>query len=94
MDMFLVPSLNVPNVPKNSAQLRANLRLSKQRRLGYGPLVGCKEQDIRAGGVHLVGLSRVNRLLPKNADFAAESLRFLCSVKSVVPFPAVLWTKL
>lgn len=45
------------------AQLLELLGFREQRWLGNRPLVGGKQQDIRAAGVHLVGLARVNRFL-------------------------------
>mmetsp|Transcript_46858 Transcript_46858/g.74594 ORF Transcript_46858/g.74594 Transcript_46858/m.74594 type:complete len:250 (+) Transcript_46858:1874-2623(+) len=68
-------SLNIVGIVVTPAQLHIDpvlgggrsietiLGLGEQRWLGHGPLVGSEEQHIRAAGVHLVTLARVNRFL-------------------------------
>ena len=55
--------LHVDPVLRSRRAIEAILGLRQQRRLGDGPLVGGEEEHVRAGAVHLVGLTRVNRLL-------------------------------
>ena len=45
-----------------------------QAGLGHLPTVGREEQDVGAGGVHLVGLARVDGLLLHSFDFQSVQL--------------------
>mmetsp|Transcript_98960 Transcript_98960/g.262867 ORF Transcript_98960/g.262867 Transcript_98960/m.262867 type:complete len:658 (-) Transcript_98960:4864-6837(-) len=64
MGVIVAPSqLHVDPVLCGGRPVETILCLREQGRLRHGPLVGCKQQDICTRGVHLVGLSRVDRLL-------------------------------
>lgn len=55
--------------------LNVSLGVSKQRRPRDVPLVGCEEQDVGTGGVHLVGLPGVDGLLLHSLNL--QSIQFL-----------------
>lgn len=60
-----------------------------QAGLGHGPLVRGEEQDVRAGGVHLVRLARVDGLLLHRLDLQRVQLL----VEHLAPARAALATE-
>mmetsp|Transcript_59082 Transcript_59082/g.126986 ORF Transcript_59082/g.126986 Transcript_59082/m.126986 type:complete len:443 (-) Transcript_59082:1525-2853(-) len=67
--------LHIDPVLSGGGAVEAVLGFCKERGFGDGPLVGGEEKHIRARGVHLVGLPRVDRLFLHHLDLQSVQLQ-------------------
>mmetsp|Transcript_39335 Transcript_39335/g.83813 ORF Transcript_39335/g.83813 Transcript_39335/m.83813 type:complete len:1257 (-) Transcript_39335:3240-7010(-) len=75
MRIVIAPSqLHVDPVLSSRSSIETILGLGQQGRLGDSPLVGGEEQDVGTRGIHLVGLSGMDRLLLHHLDLEGIQL--------------------